>query len=119
MLKKANQNLAGAAVLGRARLWDAAASRMYYALFQAAVYVLGRRGRRPRDLSRDATDDRWAHAIVLNNTRLLRNRPEDRTLFHQAYALRVKGDYEEIAVEEIEVKELQPRVEAFLKEACS
>lgn len=66
MLKdKAVENLAAGNLLVERGHANAAASRYYYAMFQAAVHRLNLKGWRPGAVRSGAVD--WDHSMVLNN----------------------------------------------------
>lgn len=92
MLKdKAVENLAAGDLLFERGHVNAAASRYYYAMYQAAVFEHTRRGRRPGEVRSGAVD--WDHSMVENNTRRLRQRLDDRMLYGDMRRLRTRGDY--------------------------
>ena len=66
MLKdKAVENLAAGDLLVERGHPNAAASRYYYAMFQAAVHRLNLKGWKPGAVRSGAVD--WDHSMVLNN----------------------------------------------------
>ena len=93
MREKARQNLEAARLLVERGLFDAAASRLYYAAFQAAVWALGRQGLRPDSIRLGARH--WDHSMVAESASLVRGRPEDVLLFRQLRRLRTHADYEQ------------------------
>ena len=97
MLKhKARNNLRAGEALATLGLLDPAASRYYYAMYQAAVHTLARRGWTPGRLQSGAVD--WSHVVVMNNASLLRGRGSDRYLFGAMRDLRTQADYYDTAV---------------------
>src|SRR5262245_6788323 len=94
---KARDNLRAGEALAALGLVDPATSRYYYAMYQAAVHTLTKRGWTPGRLQSGAVD--WAHVVVMNNASLLRGRPGDRALFDHIRRLRMTADYDDDAVE--------------------
>ena len=93
---KARDNLRAGEALAALGLVDPATSRYYYAMYQAAVHTLTRRGWTPGRLQSGAVD--WSHVVVMNNASLLRGRRSDRSLFDEVRELRMKADYDDGAV---------------------
>lgn len=92
MLKdKAARNLQAGETLAVAGLTDPAATRYYYAMFQAAVHRLATLGWTPGRLSSGAV--RWSHTIVQNNVLLIRSRRSDRGLYLELRRMREEADY--------------------------
>ena len=97
MLKdKALASLAAGDLLLERGFTDDAASRYYYAMFQAAVHALTRQGWTPGRLQSGALE--WGHVVVLNNVSLVRGRRSDRALFDSMRDLRVKADYRDDSI---------------------
>lgn len=75
-----------------------AASRLYFALYQAAVSSLTAGGRSPRGLDPNfdpARPDFWHHNWVKNNLRLVGvEGSQDKQVYRQALALRLQADYQ-------------------------
>lgn len=117
--RKAQSNLAASKELLKQGLLDSSASRLYYALFQAAVEAMSTRGKSPRDFDRDAEADRWRHDLLRNNASLCRGQRDDRKLFQSAYDLRVQADYDAAPVTEPQVKAVMPGVERFVQSVCA
>ncbi|MCI0587803.1 MAG: HEPN domain-containing protein [Planctomycetes bacterium] len=93
---------------------DPAASRTYYAMFQAAVHALEtRRGMRPGDLRLGA--DRWGHDMVCGNAKLRRGSREDERLLRALRGLRERADYEPVPVERAAVEGRREAVAAFVR----
>ena len=88
---KARANLQAGEILSAAGLFDPAASRCYYAMFQAAVHRLTTLGWTPGRLSSGAVE--WDHTMVANNVLLVRRRRANRDLFARMRDLRERADY--------------------------
>jgi hypothetical protein len=115
MLKhKAVENLAAGDLLLARGYVNAAASRFYYAMYQAAVQRLRDLGRTPSSVPSGAVE--WDHSMVQNNTRLLRDEWRDHMLFRTMRILRVDADYEADAVLVEKVRERRSAVADFVKE---
>lgn len=98
MLKhKARDNLRAGETLAALGLPDPAASRYYYAMFQAAVHALSRRGWTPGRLQSGAIE--WSHVVVMNNVSLVRGRRTDAAFFKVMRELRTRADYDDKSVE--------------------
>jgi hypothetical protein len=93
---KARDNLRAGEALAALGLVDPATSRYYYAMYQAAVHRLTRRGWTPGRLQSGAVE--WSHVVVMNNASLLRGRRGDRALFDAMRQLRMKADYDDDAL---------------------
>lgn len=91
MREKALVNLEAGNLLLDAGLVDPAATRFYYSVFQAVVYALERKGRKPGDFRRG--EELWGHAMVVRLAGLVRGRPEDVRLLDSLRALREAADY--------------------------
>ncbi|MCC6407738.1 MAG: hypothetical protein IT453_11265 [Planctomycetes bacterium] len=91
-------------------------SRLYYALFQACIYVFIRRGLRPAELGPYAD---WKHSTAKNHVYRARGRHADTALFVEAYSLRLQADYRVQLVRSRDVAKLLPRVEDFVDEVCA
>ncbi|MBI3969733.1 MAG: HEPN domain-containing protein [Chloroflexi bacterium] len=99
-LAKSRQNLTVADTARAAGHLDAAASRAYYAAFQAAVAALWEEGiRPPRDqagtLSHAVVQSEWSGRLVYRRKLYP---PELRTVLHRLYDLRVRADYQVVSV---------------------
>lgn len=115
MLKdKAFENLAAGERLFEDGRFNAAASRYYYAAFQAAVVRFGALGRTPGSLRSGA--ERWDHASIANNVSLLRGRREDGRLYRDLMRLRIKADYFDDAVDSLRLGAQREEVGAFVRE---
>ena len=96
---------------------DSSMSRLYYALYQAAMHALETKGKTPSMLSAD--DKQWSHTLIRQNASLCRGRRDDGRLFSLAFTLRQRADYHAEGVDDSEVRNLTPQIEAFLKETCA
>jgi uncharacterized protein (UPF0332 family) len=88
---KAKANLQAGEILAAAGLADPAASRYYYAMFQAAIARLTALGWTPGRLSSGAVE--WSHTMVMQNVFLVRRLRSDRPLFETMRDLRERADY--------------------------
>lgn len=98
---KARDNLRAGEALAAFGLIDSATSRYYYAMYQAAVHALTRKGWTPERLQSGAID--WAHVVVMNNASLLRGEPSDRALIGTMRRLRMLADYGSDTVDRTEL----------------
>ena len=114
MREKAKINLRVARDLAESGLFDPAATRMYYALYQAFVFRLADRGLRPQALKSGATW--WEHDMVQNNSKAARGRSSDRLLFEKARILRVQADYKPRFVDPGETRDCLHDVEFLIEE---
>jgi uncharacterized protein (UPF0332 family) len=114
--QKAEANLKACKALVEKSLIDPAASRLYYALFQAGIHVMEAQGKSPGDLTLGATQ--WTHGRIRDGAALYRGRREDKAMFNVAYYLRERADYRKQPVRRNEVTDLLPTAEAFLQETC-
>ncbi|MCI0586922.1 MAG: hypothetical protein L0323_08800 [Planctomycetes bacterium] len=107
MKAKARENLDSALILLRAGRLNASASRLYFAVFQAEVYSLQLRGRKPQDF-RNARY--WDHDTVRDAAHLARGEAADRLLLEKTRRLRLQADYEREHVRRRDIE--RPRREA-------
>ena len=114
---KARRTLRAARRLLEEGFVDDAASRFYFALFQAAVHALERQGRKPGDFRSGA--GKWGHRMVDELVPLVRGEAEDRVLFGELRKLRSSADYESRSVERRTLEFLQHEVERFVREATA
>src|SRR5262249_44557963 len=114
MKAKAQANLMACRRLMEAKLYAPGASRLYYALFQAAVHALGRLGKKPSDFTLGATQ--WKHEMVKGNVYLCRKRKEDSDLYRSVLGLRVDADYTELPIEPEDVDPFIPDVDELVRE---
>ena len=113
---KAAANLRAGDILAAAGLVDPAASRYYYAMFQAAVHRLTKLGWTPGRLSSGAVE--WNHTMVEHNVLLVRRLRPDRDLFRAMRQLRARADYFDDSVPPEEVNSHVDAVRTFVEEAC-
>ena len=108
MLKdKALENLAaGELLLGRG-FPNAAARRLYYSMYQAAVHRFAVLRLEPTKLRSGAVD--WDHSMVENNTKKLGGDWRDKALYAQMRRLRSQADYGD---ERVGPEKLSGRLEA-------
>lgn len=114
---KARRTLRAARRLLEQGFVDDAASRLYFAVFQAAVFALERQGREPGDFRSGA--GKWGHRMVRKLATLVRGRAEDRVLFDQLFGLRVTADYEASCLDRRMLEFLQHEAERFVREATT
>ena len=111
---KALQNLRAGNLLFDRGLYDAAASRYYYAVFQASVHVLESRGVTPAAAIPGAR--RWGRPTVRARISEVRGRPEDERFFGSLRDLRDKADYNHWSVGFLAVESCRREVERFVLE---
>ncbi len=111
---KARDNLRAGEALAALRLVDPATSRYYYAMYQAAVHALTRKGWTPGRLQSGALD--WAHVVVMNNASLLRGRRSVRSLFDAMRELRMQADYSDEGVVPEQLADLVDDVRGLVEE---
>lgn len=118
MLKdKARNDLRAGEALAAPGLADPAASRYYYALYQAAVHALTRRGWTPGRLRSGAVE--WSQVVVMNNVALVRGRRSDRGLFDSMRDLRLKADYRDDSIAPGLLAARVDEVRAFVEEVTA
>jgi uncharacterized protein (UPF0332 family) len=106
-LAKARQNLAAAEAAHAAGHYDAAASRAYYAAFQAAVAALWVEGIRPPPersgtLSHEGVQSEWSGRLVYRRKRYS---SELRGVLPRLHDSRIKADYRAAPVTEREARQ--------------
>ncbi len=101
LAKKAAENLRAATLLVGAREYNAAASRAYFALYQAGMFALEGKGMTPGTFG-DYTE--WNHRLIKNNRRAFGLNWEERELWEDLYELRVKADYRDADVQREEIE---------------
>src|SRR5512138_1571990 len=111
---KARDNLRAGEALAALGLVDPATSRYYYAMYQAAVHALTRRGWTPGRLQSGAVD--WSHVVVMHNASLLRGRRFDRFLFDSMRELRTQADYGDDSVDPAQLADKVDEVREFVEE---
>jgi uncharacterized protein (UPF0332 family) len=112
---KAKTNLQAGEILAAAGLFDPAASRFYYAMFQAAVHRLNALGWTPARLSSGAVE--WNHTMVANNVLLVRRLRSDRDLYADMLRLRERADYDDESVGREKLASRVVAIRAFVEEA--
>jgi uncharacterized protein (UPF0332 family) len=118
MLKdKAIENLAAAELLLARGHVNAAASRYYYAMYEAAVWALTKKGKLPGAFRSGAVE--WDHSMVENNAGMLRSSFEDRLLYGAMRAARVTADYHADCVNALELRRSRAAVAEFVKELAA
>ena len=118
MLKdKAVENLAAGDLLLERGHINAAASRYYYAMYQAAVRSLTLLEFRPGGIRSGAVD--WDHSMVENNVMQCRKEWRDRVLYMQLRRLRSRADYGDEPVLRVEIEERRDAIRQFVKEVAS
>jgi uncharacterized protein (UPF0332 family) len=113
----ANENLEAARILLQRGLVHAAASRFYYAYFQAAIHALVSAGRKPSDARTGL--EYWSHEAVHDLVHLARGRADDSLRFEQLQDLRVRADYDRGVVGRREVEEVRYDVARFVREVTA
>src|SRR5262245_3697106 len=112
MRRKAVRSLEAARRLLAMGFVDEAASRYYFALFQAGIHGLETRGLRPSDFREGATY--WEHRTVARNAVRVRNDPGDVDLFERSRELRHKSDYNRDLVDRRSLEFLRFEIERFV-----
>jgi uncharacterized protein (UPF0332 family) len=100
--KKARENMQASRALMVQGFPNAAASRMYYALYLAAVHALEKQGHKPSAFQDEP--GYWRHEIIRNNASLVRqrrgkDRMKDSALYNAVFEMRVTADYDAASVE--------------------
>ena len=114
MRRKALENLDLGLLLLDLGYTDGAANRLYFAVFQAAVYALERKGLRPWHLQPGS--HRWRHVVVRRQVLPLRGRREDAVVFSELWRLRTKADYRLAPVSPAEIETWAPLAARFVRE---
>jgi uncharacterized protein (UPF0332 family) len=109
--------LEGGLLLLDAGFPDAAASRLYYAVFQAAVYALERQGRDPSEFAPGAR--KWSHRMIRENAALVRGNEADVRFLKRLYWLRIEADYDAPLTARRSVEFLRREAERFVLEATT
>jgi uncharacterized protein (UPF0332 family) len=115
---KARANLKAARKLAGAKLLDPAMSRLYYALFQAGVHAMQRKGKKPEDFKVGAKG-RWGHDVICGNANILRQGKDDRALFRDARSLREQADYDAAGITREHIDGVMDDIDTFVEEVCS
>jgi uncharacterized protein (UPF0332 family) len=114
MRRKAEDSLRATEHLVRLGLHDSGASRLYYALYAAAVDWMKRAGRQPGEFTSGAS--KWRHATIVGNASLYRRSLQDVLLFRTAYSLRLRADYDSIQIAPEELQLCFGEAQRFLEE---
>ncbi len=112
MRRKALRSLEAARRLLAMGFVDEAASRYYFALFQAGIHGLERKGLKPGDFRSGATY--WEHRTVGLHAARIRNEPGDVDLFARSRELRQESDYNRDFVERRDLEFLRFEIERFV-----
>jgi uncharacterized protein (UPF0332 family) len=117
MLKdKSVRNLQAGEALSALGLVDPAASRYYYAMYQAAVHRFAELGLTPGRIRSGAVE--WDHSMVLNNIFLVRGQGSDRDVYRAMREMRRIADYDADAVDPRDLAARIAAVREFVKEAA-
>ncbi len=114
MKAKARENLEAALRLLDRGLLNAAASRLYYAVFQAAIHAL--QSRRRDSAEAPAGGRGWSHAGVQDQIATIRSDDEDQRMFKRLRLLREMADYGQPSVPRRELEFLRPDAERLVRE---
>ena len=118
MLKdKSTRNLAAGEALRALGLTDAAATRYYFALYQAAVHRLTKLGWTPGSIQVGGVE--WNHDMVVSNAYLVRRRRTDRALVDAIFTLRTMADYHEDSIDPSHLAAELADVREFVEEATA
>ncbi len=117
MEDRARQTLGAALLLLERGFVADAASRLYFAAFQAAVRGLERQGFRPSDFRPGATY--WEHETVTRHAWRVRDRRGDVRLLGDLRAIRNRADYRGDPVERRELESLRNEVVRFVGEVSA
>ncbi|MGH7149590.1 MAG: hypothetical protein ACREIU_02770 [Planctomycetota bacterium] len=113
----AHENLEAARILLDRGLVRSAASRLYFALLQAAIFALGRAGRTPADSRKGLRYG--SHDAVGDLVHLVRGREDDTARFQSLRDLRVRADHDRGPVGRREVEESTYEVFRFVREVTA
>jgi len=114
---KARENLEAARRLLALGLVNAAASRLYFSVFQAGVHALALRSGSQADVRAGARN--WSHGRVEGLVESIRGQVEDRVLFRELRALRERADYDRESPTKRELDRCWHDAERFVREATS
>jgi len=118
MREKALVSLEAAARLLDQGYVDPAASRLYYATFQASVHAYETRlGRRPGDFR--LGEKEWRHDLVGGNAALIRGRREDVRFIRALRDLRERADYKPVGVDRETLETRRRQAEEFVREVTA
>lgn len=98
--------------------YNAAAGRAYYAIFQAVTAEFDRMRKRPGDFRVLSNDNpgKWPHCTVRDNASAAGIASRNTFLVRQAWALRVKADYEPAPVLKDELSPIMVKLEELIEE---
>jgi uncharacterized protein (UPF0332 family) len=116
-IARAEENLAAAKQLFNSDYYNAAANRLYYAVFQLATYLLEQKGKKPSDFTANASG--WKHEMIRANAYCLRDNEEDKKLVRELQGMREKADYKAAVVEREEIEDFLPQAEKFFSEVAN
>ena len=114
---KARENLEAALRLLDRGLVNAAASRLYFAVFQATVHALVKGTGSPAEVQRGARA--WSHGRVADEVAGIRGRGEDHDLFQKLRIVREMADYDRDSVPRHEIEYLRRDAERFVGDLTS
>lgn len=110
----ARENLAAAFLLLERGLLRAAASRLYFSMFQAAVCALERRGAKP-----PSRDRYWSHDLVLRLAQSIRGDVQDEVRLRDLRKMRISGDYQVWEFERRHLERVRNDVRRFVEEVTA
>lgn len=110
----ARENLAAAILLLEHGHIRAAASRFYFAMFQAAVCALERRGAKP-----PSRDRYWSHDLVLRLAQSIRGDVQDKVRLRDLRKMRISGDYQAWEFERRDLERIKNDVRRFVEEVTT
>lgn len=117
MLQKAEENRRAAHLLLDSEHYNAAANRLYYMVFQSAIAILEKQGKKPTDF--DISVKKWRHETIKSNAFCIRENEYDKNLLRDLVSLREVADYQSDAVERDELEALWQDAINFYGEATN
>ena len=116
---RARENHAAAKLLLGEGQYNAAATRAYYALYQAIVAELEDKGRRPDEFyspsERDKEAVKWPHVTVIRISRAAAGlEPEEQSVVRLAWEQRLQADYKPEPVQREDIEYLMGRLDGVL-----
>jgi len=111
----ARENLAAAILLLEHGYIRASASRFYFAMFQAVLCVLARRGEKPPG----GRDRYWSHDLVERAAASIRGSKADALLFKRLRRLRTRADYHEARIPRADLELEKHDVRRFVEEVTA
>lgn len=119
--RKAAENYAAARQLVKTAP-NAAATRAYYALYQAIVGEFEEKGIKPEvvdPLAKFADQDedklQWRHSVVRQNGGLIGLTPRESSAVRRAYDARIQADYKSLCVDSEKVKSILDEISGILE----